>query len=205
MKFFGKKHDADGKLVITDASKCEDVYQDDVIFLDVPVGRLTYGFRRLKPNHLRGIKSIGRFCSLAEDFSVVGAHHPLDWVSTNPFLYMKPRGFLSRRHPPPPSPVEDKNGAIEIQNDVWIGEGVKVLRPVVLGHGCVIAAGAVVTRSVPPYAIVAGVPARIIRYRIPEELIPQMLSIAWWDWEPQQIRKNVQHFYDPIKFVKKFS
>lgn len=101
--------------------------------------------------------------------------------------------------------MAEKNEAVEIGHDVWIGEGARILRPVVLGHGCVIAAGAVVTRDVPPYAIVAGVPARILRYRIPEELIPQMLSIAWWDWEPQVIRKKIRHFYDPVKFVKKFS
>lgn len=199
------KRNAEGKLIITDASKCEDVYQDDVIFLDVPVGRLTYGFRRLKSAHLRGIRSIGRFCSIAADVSVAGVHHPLEWVSTNPFLYMASRGFVSRRHPPPPTSSAERNASIEIQNDIWIGEGVKILRPVVLGHGCVIAAGAVVTRDVPPYAIVAGVPARVIRYRIPEELIPQMLSIAWWDWEPEVIRENVHHFYDPIGFVEKFS
>ena len=57
----------------------------------------------------------------------------------------------------------------------------------------------------PPYAIVASAPARIIRCRIPEELIPPMLAIAWWDWPPEVIRQNVHHFYDPVRFVEKFS
>lgn len=198
------KRNPEGKPIITDAAKCEDVYQEDVIFLDVPVGRLTYGFRRLKPNYLRGIKSIGRFCSIAADVCVAGVHHPLDWVSTNPFLYRVDRGFVSRRQPPP-DPVARRNEGITVQNDIWIGEGAQILRPVVLGHGCVVAAGAVVTKDVPPYAIVAGVPARIVRYRIPEELVPRMLAIAWWDWELDLIRKNVTHFYDPIDFIERFS
>ena len=197
------KRTPEGKLIITDAAKCEEVYQEDVIFFDVPIGRLTYGFRRLKGSHLRGIKSIGRFCSLASDVSVAGVHHPLDWVSTNPFLYLPNRGFVHRRQVPA-NPARDRNAEVVIQNDVWIGEGARILRPVVLGHGCVVAAGAVVTKDVPPYSIVAGVPARIIRYRIPEELIPRMLSIAWWDWDLEVIRENVHHFYDPIGFVEKF-
>lgn len=198
------KRNPEGKPIITDAAKCEDVYNEDIIFLDVPVGRLSYGFRRLKAPHLRGIKSIGRFCSIASDVSVAGVHHPLEWVSTNPFLYLVERGFVPRGFKPP-NLLKQRNGGIEIQSDVWIGEGARLLRPVVLGHGCVVAAGAVVTKDVPPYAIVAGVPARIVRYRIPEELIPRMLSIAWWDWELDVIRRNVTDFYDPVAFIERFS
>jgi acetyltransferase-like isoleucine patch superfamily enzyme len=194
----------EGKRIITDATKCDEVYDEDIIYFDVPIGRITYGFKRLKESHLRGIRSIGRFCSIAAEVTVAGAHHPLDWVSTNPFLYLERRGYVKRRDVPA-NAVGQRNAGVTIHNDIWIGEGVRILRPVTLGHGCVVAAGAVVTKDVPPYAIVAGVPARIVRYRIPEPLIPAMLAIAWWDWEPDRIRANVRHFYDPIQFIERFS
>ena len=79
----------EGTPIITDATKCDDVYDEDIIYFDVPIGRLTYGFKRLKGAHLRGIQSIGRFCSIASEVTVAGTHHPLAWVSTNPFLYLQ--------------------------------------------------------------------------------------------------------------------
>ena len=193
----------EGMPIITDATKCDDVYDEDIIYFDVPIGRLTYGFKRLKGAHLRGIQSIGRFCSIASEVTMAGTHHPLAWVSTNPFLYLQSRGYVKHREVPANAGAH-RNARVTIQNDIWIGEGARILRPVVLGHGCVVAAGAVVTKDVPPYAIVAGVPARIVRYRIPEEMVPSMLAIAWWNWEPDRIRANIQHFYDPIRFIERF-
>jgi virginiamycin A acetyltransferase len=192
----------DGIIRITKPSEARIFYEEDIIYLDVPVGRMTYGFSRLNQDHLKGIHSIGRFCSIAADVAVAGMHHPLDWVSTNPFLYYPNRGFI----PPPqriPKKTHQRNRKVVIGNDVWIGEGALILRPSVIGHGSVVAAGSVVTKDVPPYAIVAGVPAKFVKWRIPEPLIEDMVSISWWDWDLSKIRECLDDFYDPAGFVRK--
>ena len=78
---------------------------------------------------------------------------------------------------------------ITVGNDVWIGQGVSIVRKegLRIGDGAVIGSGAVVTKSVPDYAIVAGVPARVIRYRFPEEFIPRLLALRWWDWPDEDV------------------
>jgi acetyltransferase-like isoleucine patch superfamily enzyme len=129
--------------------------------------------------------------------------HPLEWVSTNPFLYLVNREFTKEPVPLPESCRAHNKKAV-IGHDVWIGEGARILRSVCLGHGCVVAAGSVVTKDVPPYAIVAGVPAKIIRYRVPEELIPGLIEIAWWRWPLKKIQKHLPSFYDPALFVQTF-
>lgn len=184
-------------LVISDGHKSEEYYDEDIINLNVPVGRLTYGFNRFRIALLRGIRSIGRFCSIVADVSIAGVHHPLEWGSTHPFLYHENRGVISHRQDLPDS-VRRRNELIEIQYGVWIGDKARILRPCVLGHGSVVASGSLVNRHVPPYAIVAGVPARII-------IINRMLSIAWWSWDLDLIRNNSRYFYDPRDFVERFS
>ena len=81
---------------------------------------------------------------------------------------------------------------IIVGNDVWIGQGVAVARKpgLVIGDGAVIGSGAVVTSSIPPYAIVAGVPARVIKYRFSDEIIKRLLSLKWWDWDKEKIVDN---------------
>lgn len=196
------ERNSEGKIVITDPKQAVPFCEEDLIYMGVPVGRLTYGYGRIRIGHLHGIRSIGRFCSIAPDVSVPGMHHPLEWVSTNPFLYRTDRGMI-RRRPRMPEGNDERNDLIEIGHDVWIAERATILRPCVLGHGCVVAAGALVTKDVPPYAIVAGVPARVLRYRLPEDLIPRMLEIAWWDWDLEKIRLHADDFYDPAAFVAK--
>lgn len=198
------QRNAEGIITVDDPTKAGQFYEEDMLFCGVPIGAMTYGYRKLSEKTLRGIKSIGRFCSIAEDVSVVGMHHPTDWVSTNPFLYRTDRTVTSE-HVSLPKKYRLRNQPVEIGHDVWIGEGVRILRPVKLGHGCVIAAGSVVTKDIPPYAIAAGVPARVLRYRIDERLIPAMLAIAWWNWPLPTIRERLDVFYTPEKFVERFS
>lgn len=178
--------------------------EEDFVIREVPVGRMTYGLQNLSEGSWKGLKSVGRYCSIAKHCSIAGISHPTEWVSTHPILYNPNRGFVLKKMRLPAN-VVTRNKKVVIGNDVWIGEGARILRSVTLGDGCVVGAGSLVTKSVPPYAVVAGVPAKILRYRLPDPLIPAMLEIAWWNWPVETIKSRMDAFYDPAEFVKKFS
>ena len=94
---------------------------------------------------------------------------------------------------------------IVIGNDVWIGAGTIVLPEVKIGDGAIIGAGAVVTHDVPAYAVVAGVPARILRYQFTQSQIAQLAKIAWWNWDDHKIAANITKFYGDVdQFIKEF-
>lgn len=81
-----------------------------------------------------------------------------------------------------------------IGHDTWIGHNAQIKPEVTVGHGAVVASGAVVTKDVPAYAIVAGVPAKVIRMRLPEDLAARMIALAWWDWDHARLRAALEDF-----------
>lgn len=137
--------------------------------------------------------TIGRFVTFARNCHIGGVEHPLHHVTTSFFKISRnwfPDDPLAQscsliRNTPDPERVRPSH--IEIGNDVWFGAGAIVLRGITIGDGAVIGAGAVVTKDVPPYAIVAGNPARIIRYRFEENIIVRLLATKWWDRDPEFI------------------
>jgi len=134
-----------------------------------------------------GQVTIGKFCSIADNVQIVTIGHHPEWVTTYPFS--DPR--LSRDAWPEAAGIAGQplcKGPVVIGNDVWIGHGAIILAGVTIGDGAVIAAGAVVPRDVPPYAIVAGNPARIVRYRFGHHTVELLLEIAWWNWPEDKIR-----------------
>jgi len=140
-------------------------------------------------NHERLI--IGKFCSIAcgAKFLFNSANHALGSLSTYPFpIFFEEWGL----------PVEDipaawdNRGDIVVGSDVWIGYEAVILSGVTIGDGAVIGTRAVVTRDVPPYTIVGGVPARPIRKRFDEETIARLLELRWWDWPEERIAQNIQ-------------
>jgi len=133
--------------------------------------------------------SIGRYCSLAAGVRIGEPDHPTDWLSTSPFQYDGSRfGWHPSADDGAPLRAEGfSRPPATIGNDVWIGANAVVLRGVHVGDGAVVAAGAVVTKDVPPYAIVGGVAGKVIRYRFEPELVADLLDVAWWRFSPNQL------------------
>lgn len=98
-----------------------------------------------------------------------------------------------------------RRGSIVIQNDVWIGSGATIMPGITLHNGCIVAAKAVVTKDVPPYAIVGGNPARVLRYRFDKGIVESLQKIAWWDWDAETQRRRKEDFALPVEaFVEKY-
>lgn len=162
---------------------------------NVMIGKYTYGY---ESSTIAAGTVIGSFCSIASGTKIGLMNHPLDFVSTHPFLYYKSRNFIEndKSIDQKPSPV--------IEDDVWIGSNVVILPGVTIHRGSVIAAGAVVTKDVPPYSIVGGIPAKLVKYRFDEEIRNKLLKINWSNWEDKKIIKNIEYFYNPVSFIERF-
>ena len=139
-------------------------------------------------NHERLV--IGKFCSIAcgAKFLFNSANHTLRSLSTYIFPVLFEEWGLDVERIPE---AWDNRGDIVIGNDVWIGYEAVVLAGVTIGDGAVIGTRAVVTRDVPPYTIVGGVPAKPIRTRFPEKTIQQLLELRWWDWPPERVASGI--------------
>ena len=128
---------------------------------------------------------VGKYCCIARRVEIGGNEHNYRAASMMPSyrLLNKLGGKLS---------MHQDEEIIRVGNDVWIGVGAVIARKpgLVIGDGAVIGSGAVVTKSVPPYAIVAGVPARVMRYRFEQPVIDKLLRLKWWDWEREKILEN---------------
>lgn len=130
---------------------------------------------------------IGKFCSLSWNISIGGKNHDYEATSTYPAYHWR-RIFESEKDNKDNLIFEDT----VIQNDVWIGAGAIILRGVKIGNGAIVGAGAVVTKDVEPYSIVAGVPAKAIGKRFNEITIQKLQELAWWDWSLNDIEGNLK-------------
>lgn len=151
----------------------------------VHVGAFTYGVPELL--FWSDACSIGKFCSIAVGVKLFGGgEHDYRNVTTYPFQVMfSETSGVAVSH--------SAKGPLRIGNDVWIGRDAMILSGVTVGDGAVVGAGAVVAHDVPPYAIVAGNPAKVIRYRFSETIIQQLEEIRWWDWPVDRIIENVPY------------
>ncbi len=126
---------------------------------------------------------IGAYCSIGGDVHIfLGGNHPVDWVTTYPFGVLRADASHLARAP-------ESKGDVTIGNDVWIGDGAAILSGVTIGNGAVIGARAVIAKDVPPYAIVVGNPAKVVRYRFEPEQIEALERIAWWNWPEQKLAR----------------
>lgn len=134
--------------------------------------------------------TIGKFCSIAcgTKFLMNSANHALASLST----YVFPIFYEEWGHGMQVTEAWDNRGDITVGNDVWIGYEAVILSGVTVGDGAIVAARSVVTKDVPPYTIVGGVPARPIRRRFDQETVRALLELKWWDWPPEKISENLR-------------
>lgn len=150
---------------------------------DYEIGRHSYGGLRVLHREEGKVLKVGAFCSFARGVTVfLGGEHRPDWVTTYPFnvLWKNDAGSITGN--------PRSKGDVIIGNDVWIGTDAIILSGVQIGDGAVIGARAVVSRDVPPYAIVAGNPARVIRMRFSPRQIEGLLALAWWNEDDETIK-----------------
>ncbi len=132
---------------------------------------------------------IGKFCAIARGVTFImnDANHKMTGFSTYPFEIF---GHGWEQATPSPEELPFKGDTV-VGNDVWLGYASVIMPGITIGDGAIIAAKAVVTRPVPPYTIVGGNPAQVIRQRFSEDVIQQLLAIAWWNWELDKISRNL--------------
>ena len=127
---------------------------------------------------------IGSYCSLSDHVFIGGAEHPIDWMSTSPVFQNVRHSGPRKRFAKFALPTSNRT---VIGNDVWIGHGVTIKQGVSIGDGAVVGSNALVTKDVPPYAVVGGVPAKLIKYRFPQEVIDRLEEIKWWNLPDEKI------------------
>lgn len=162
----------------------------------ISVGNYSYGKLYVYDNNYKSSLNIGRFCSIGGDVHfMLGSEHAVNTISTYPFkvkINSESNEALSK-------------GDIIIGDDVWIGERATVLSGVKIGQGAVIAAGAVVTKDIPPYAIAAGVPAKVVKFRFNENIIHELQKIDYSGLTREQIINNLDKLYKQVDENTDFS
>lgn len=152
------------------------------------VGRYSYIGPR---THIKNT-DIGSFCSISWDCNIGLENHDTSYISTSPIFLFRNNGTgstLVDQDYPSEASIKTKIG-----NDVWIGANAMVIEGVEIGDGAVIGAGAIVTKSVPPYAIVVGAPAKVIRFRFAPETIEKLIELKWWDLTDEKLKSNISAF-----------
>lgn len=160
--------------------------KDDKRYSRHKIGIYTYGKPKIFDwENGKGQLEIGSYCSISLGVKIMlGGSHRTDWVSSYPFPAFFEQADQNKDFAP-------SKGATKIGNDVWIGMDALILPGITIGDGAVIGAGAIVTKDVPPYAVVGGNPARLIRYRFDEETVAALLKIRWWEWALDDIEKSL--------------
>jgi len=175
---------------IKNTVKNPDIVIGDYTYYDDPAG--AEDFERNVLYHFRGDRLvIGRFCAIARGvkFIMNGANHFLGGFSTYPF-YVFGNGWESSA--PAAGTLPDKGDTV-VGNDVWLGYEALVMPGVRIGDGAIVASRSVVVSDVPPYTIVGGNPARVLKQRFPDETVTALREIAWWNWPVEKITRNLQH------------
>lgn len=169
----------------------ENIIVGDYTYYDDPEGPERFESNVLYHFDFIGDKlNIGKFCAIAKDvkFIMNGANHQVSDFSTYPF-YIFGNGWEKAAPKPEDLPFK---GDTCIGNDVWIGYNATIMPGVKIGHGAIVASQSVVTKDVPPYAVVGGNPATVIKLRFEQTVIDGLVAIAWWDWPIEKITQHLE-------------
>ena len=136
--------------------------------------------------------SIGRYCSIAANVRVFNRNHPMEYKSTHAFFFNPQLGVCEKD--------SVQYNPLNIGHDVWIGDGAIIMPHVKeIGHGAVLAAGSVINKDIPPYAVVVGNPARIVRYRFSKDVIQKLLDSKWWEQDIDSIKNDLDEYLKPYE------
>ncbi|MBL8907334.1 MAG: antibiotic acetyltransferase [Rhizobiales bacterium] len=175
--------------------------KERVQFIDSELGDYSYVERHSEAIYT----TIGKFTAIASDVRLNALEHPIERVSQHKITYRPNEYFL---HAKLDSGFREKRrkARVEIGHDVWIGHGAIIMPGVRIGHGAVVAAGAIVTSDVEPHAIVAGVPARFLRWRFEPDVSVRIIALAWWDWEHDRLAEAIEDMQrlPPVDFLAKY-
>jgi len=169
----------------------------DVLLQNTKINDYSY----VQSNSMLMNSNISKFCSIASNVQIGLQEHPLNMVCSNPIFYdnTQPLPFFFAK-----KKIFKNDGEItNVDADVWIGYGTIVKSGVTIGIGAVIGAGAVVTKNVEPYSIVAGVPAKHIKYRFEKEIRDELIKSKWWVLDEERLKKLAPYFNDPKLFLEK--
>ena len=187
------------KLQIPSCKNCEFASHVKVLpksnLLNVKVGKYSY----IGANNSMQNVEIGAFCSFGSYVAAGGGVHPMTRPATSTIFYDPNNCFKTKSFINNSDVLQQKT---VIGNDVWIGDNVYIKAGVKIGDGVIIGAHSVVTHDVPPYAIVVGVPARIIKYRFNEEIINKFLVEKWWEWDTKDIISKKEFLSSVEKFMQ---
>lgn len=167
-------------------------------FINITLGDYSYIARNADITNTE----IGKFCSIGPNFCCGLGIHPVNGISTSPMFYSTARqngATLVKENK-----IQESKRTI-IGNDVFIGANVTILDGVTIGNGAVIGAGAVVTKDIPPYAIAVGVPAKVVKYRFPDEQIVALQKMEWWNYDEENLQDIEKYFFDLNEFIKRCS
>lgn len=179
-------------------NKHNETAPNNIFFAEnVTVGNYTYGRLNVLSFNKEAKLYIGSFCSIAPNVTfILSADHYINTISTFPFKVKVTRSVANEGV---------SKGDIVVDDDVWIGYGATIMSGVHIGQGAVIAAGAVVTKDVPPYAIVGGVPAKVLKYRFGQEMIEELLKIDYKKLSIEDVKQHIDSLYQKLEHTEQFA